>query len=64
MEAHILEPRVQVDLQHSRELQFRGDMMREKIFRVKLRREELLREELHREEFFRDDRLRHYQEEE
>lgn len=52
VEAAPLEPRVQVDLQRSRELQFREDMIREE-----LRREELLREELRREELLRNDML-------
>jgi len=50
-----LEPRVQLDLQRSRELQFREDMMREEMLREELRREELRREELLREELRREE---------
>jgi len=50
-----LEPRVQLDLQRSRELQFREDMMREELLREELRREELRREEILREELRREE---------
>lgn len=53
--APALEPRVQVDLQRARELQFREELMREELMREELRREELRREELRREELRREE---------
>lgn len=50
-----LEPRVHVELQRSRELQFREEMMREEMLREELRREEMRREELLREELRREE---------
>jgi len=55
VEAPPHEPRVQVDLHRTRELQFREEMMREEMLREEMRREEMRREEVRREEMLREE---------